>query len=79
MTRIADFIIRELCFEGETSYTLMLHNHKIFNIDTIFDLEPIYIIADIPFNYHICLVDLIEKLLFYFYIAEQAKVQKHKS
>jgi hypothetical protein len=75
--KVVDFVIRELCSENETSYTLMLYDHKVheFHVDTIFDLEPIYINADVPFSYHICLSDLVEKLLFYFRIAEQAKAQ----
>ena len=72
--RIADLVIRELCFEGETSYTLML-DYEIFNVDTLFDFEAIYIIADVPFSHYICLADLTEKLLFYLRLAEQAKAQ----
>jgi hypothetical protein len=75
--RIMDFVIREELCEGETSYTLMLHSNSeiIFNVDTLFDLETIYINADVPFSYPICLSDVIEKLLFYLYLAERAKAQ----
>jgi hypothetical protein len=77
--KLIDFVIRELCFEGETSYTLMLYsnsnNEIMFNVDTLFDLETIYIKANVPFGYPICIADLVEKLLFYLYLAERAKAQ----
>jgi hypothetical protein len=75
--KVIDFVIRELCFEGETSYTLTIYDSEVhkFDVDTFFDLEAIYINADVPFSYFICLADLAERLLFYLYLAERAKAQ----
>jgi hypothetical protein len=73
--RVVDFVIRELCFEGETSYTLILYDNKVheFHVDTLFDLEAIYIKANVSFGYSICLADFVEKLMFYLNLAERAK------
>ena len=75
--RVIDLIIRELCFEGETSYTLEIYDSEVhkFDVDTVFDLEAIYITANVPFSYPICLADLAERLVFYLRLAEQAKAQ----
>jgi len=75
---LAEFIVRE-CFDFEnettTTYTLRLYDYKKieYNIDTLFDLEAIYITASVPFGYSLCLADFAEKLLFYLRLAEQAK------
>jgi hypothetical protein len=79
--KVVEFVIRELCFEGETSYTLVIYDTEVhkFDVDTFFDLEAIYIKSNVLFGYSICLADLAEKLMFYLRLAELAKVQKPES